>query len=395
MLSKSFIFLIALFLASGCGNRFVKSPNHNGLKSEKELMKPYKKNGKWYYPKKVTVGEKFQGIVSWYGDEFHGKQTANGEIFNMYNLTAAHTTLPMNTILLVRNLENNKTVVVRVNDRGPFVKNRILDLSKEAGKKLGIIKKGTAQAEITVIGYNGVRDEKLLKIETTRLKPKNTSEPTSKMVQKNTTSIKHNIKTLPEQPEEIKKSLFSKPKIETTSSDEVDIITEPDEVIVLIEDVNVTKKISLEPQVDNILILPQENEKNNTVEIIEEPTDSNDTINMAKSDFEEANESDVLDEKITSLVIKPQVELPFIQKNKIIKRFYVQVGSFRNRDGAERMIYQYKEDLPKSLKLIVKEENNFFKVWVAGFNSKEEASEFNSKKDIFGNSFLIIRSEKQ
>ena len=163
----------------------------------------------------------------------------------------------------------------------------------------------------------------------------------------------------------------------------------------LIEDVNVTKKISLEPQVDNILILPQENEKNNTVEIIEEPTDSNDTINMAKSDFEEANESDVLDEKITSLVIKPQVELPFIQKNKIIKRFYVQVGSFRNRDGAERMIYQYKEDLPKSLKLIVKEENNFFKVWVAGFNSKEEASEFNSKKDIFGNSFLIIRSEKQ
>jgi len=59
------------------------------------------------------------------------------------------------------------------------------------------------------------------------------------------------------------------------------------------------------------------------------------------------------------------------------------------------MIYQYKEDLPKSLKLIVKEENNFFKVWVAGFNSKEEASEFNSKKDIFGNSFLIIRSEKQ
>jgi len=391
LLSKSFIFLFILLLVSGCGNRFAESPNHNGLKSEKELMKPYKRNGKLYYPKKVAVGEKFQGIVSWYGDEFHGKQTANGEIFNMYNLTAAHTTLPMNTILLVRNLENNKTVVVRVNDRGPFVENRILALSKEAGKKLEMIKQGTIKAEITVIGYDGVRDEKLLKIETDRFKSKHIS----KKVQKNIKGIKHNVKILPKEHEEITKSLFSKPKIETTSSDEANIITEPNEKIVLIEDINVTKKDSLKPQVENIQILPQTNDKNNTVEIIEEPTDSNDTINMAKSDFEETNGSDVLDEKITSLVIKPQVELPSVQKNKIIKRFYVQVGSFRNKDGAERMVKQYQEELPKSLKLIIKEENNLFKVWVSGFNSKEDASEFNNKKDIFGNSFVVIRSEKQ
>ena len=403
MLNKSFAFLIVLFLASGCGNRFSK-PHNSGFKSDKELMKPYQQNGKWYSPKKVTVGKEFTGVVSWYGDAFHGKQTANGEIFNMYNLTAAHTTLPMNTILLVRNLENNKTVVVRINDRGPFVKNRILDLSKEAGKKLGIIKKGTAKAEIIVIGYNGVRDEKLLARKTNRLKPKTTPKTTPKTnsdSHRKPLNIKHKI--LPEKPvTQIVQGVFSKPEIETTAlnQDTTEKETlEPEEHIVLVGDINFTKQDEQKPhQIDNLVIQPknetQDLDENNTLEIVED-TESNETIQMAKSDFEESNETDEIEEKITNLVIKPQVQLPIVEKKKIIKRFYVQVGSFQNKDGAKRMIYQYKDELPKSLKLIVRQEKSYFKVWVSGFHSRDEASEFNSKKDIFDSSFVVIRSERQ
>lgn len=99
----------------------------------------------------VPVGTKIRGIASFYGSEFEGKMTANGEIFSQSDMTAAHRTLPFGTILKVKNLKNNKTVTVRVNDRGPFKDDRILDLSKAAAEQLGIIRDGTAQVEITVM----------------------------------------------------------------------------------------------------------------------------------------------------------------------------------------------------------------------------------------------------
>jgi len=92
-----------------------------------------------------------RGIASWYGPKFHGKRTANGEIYNMYALTAAHKILPFNTKVLVTNLYNNKQVVVRINDRGPFVKNRIIDLSYMAAKKINMIATGTAPVILKVI----------------------------------------------------------------------------------------------------------------------------------------------------------------------------------------------------------------------------------------------------
>jgi rare lipoprotein A len=90
-----------------------------------------------------------KGIASWYGPGFHGKKTANGEIFDMYEMTAAHKTLPIPSYVEVTNLKNNKTVVVRINDRGPYVGNRLLDLSYAAAKKLGI--QGTGKVEIKAI----------------------------------------------------------------------------------------------------------------------------------------------------------------------------------------------------------------------------------------------------
>lgn len=93
------------------------------------------------------------GIASYYGRGFHGRRTASGEVFDMYGLTAAHRTLPFGTRIRVTNLHNGRTVVVRVNDRGPFVKNRILDLSYAAAREIGIIATGTAKVKIKVLKW--------------------------------------------------------------------------------------------------------------------------------------------------------------------------------------------------------------------------------------------------
>jgi len=100
-----------------------------------------------------TQGTVQTGIASYYGMAYHGRQTANGEIFDMYALTAAHNTLPFGTKIRVTNLNNKKRVTVRINDRGPFVKGRILDLSYGAARKLDMIESGTAPVRIEVIDF--------------------------------------------------------------------------------------------------------------------------------------------------------------------------------------------------------------------------------------------------
>lgn len=113
----------------------------------------YVVRGKKYYTLSSDKAKNLvqTGYASWYGPGFHGKKTANGEIYNQNMLTAAHKTLPLNTTVKVTNLENNKTLIVRVNDRGPYHGNRILDLSKEAANQLGVLAKGTAKIKLQVI----------------------------------------------------------------------------------------------------------------------------------------------------------------------------------------------------------------------------------------------------
>jgi rare lipoprotein A len=94
-------------------------------------------------------------VASWYGPGFHGRKTANGEIYDMHQLTAAHRTLPLGSVVLVRSLTSGRTVTVRVNDRGPFAKNRILDLSQAGAQVLGMVGNGTDQVEIRVTAYQG------------------------------------------------------------------------------------------------------------------------------------------------------------------------------------------------------------------------------------------------
>lgn len=128
------------------------SPVSSNKEYSHPTQKPYVINNRVYYPIPSSYGFTQKGVASWYGDDFHGRKTSNAETYNMYEMTAAHKTLPMDTILLVRNLENNREVVVRVNDRGPFVRGRIIDVSYTAAKKLDLVGKGTARVYITALG---------------------------------------------------------------------------------------------------------------------------------------------------------------------------------------------------------------------------------------------------
>lgn len=114
--------------------------------------RPYKAMGQWYQPLPDSKGFRQQGIASWYGPDFHGKRTSSGEIYDMHDMTAAHKTLPLGTLVGIRHLENNRTIEVRINDRGPFVRDRVIDLSYEAARRLGIVGPGTASVEIVALG---------------------------------------------------------------------------------------------------------------------------------------------------------------------------------------------------------------------------------------------------
>jgi len=114
----------------------------------------YEVLGKRYSVMPSSSGYEERGVASWYGKKFHGNLTSNRETYDMYKMTAAHKTLPLPTYVRVRNLRNNKSIVVRVNDRGPFVHNRIIDLSYAAAIKLDMIRDGTSLVEVTAINFD-------------------------------------------------------------------------------------------------------------------------------------------------------------------------------------------------------------------------------------------------
>ena len=114
----------------------------------------YEVLGKRYTVLPSSSGYRERGVASWYGKKFHGNLTSNREVYDMYQMTAAHKTLPLPTYVRVRNLQNNRSIVVRVNDRGPFVHNRIIDLSYAAATKLDMIGSGTSLVEVTAINFD-------------------------------------------------------------------------------------------------------------------------------------------------------------------------------------------------------------------------------------------------
>jgi len=117
----------------------------------RKIGKPYQVAGRWYMPRHQPYYNQ-TGIASWYGTQFHGKKTSNGETFNMNNLTAAHPTLPLPSYAKVTNLANGRSLIVRVNDRGPYARNRIMDLSKKSATLLGVKNKGTLRVRVQYLG---------------------------------------------------------------------------------------------------------------------------------------------------------------------------------------------------------------------------------------------------
>ncbi len=126
------------------------APDASVGRGQYKVGQPYQIGGVWYYPAEDYSYDE-SGIASWYGEDFHGKYTANGEIFDLNGLSAAHRTLPMPTIVEVTNLENGRALALRVNDRGPFARGRIIDVSRRAAQLLGFEGQGTAKVRVKVL----------------------------------------------------------------------------------------------------------------------------------------------------------------------------------------------------------------------------------------------------
>jgi rare lipoprotein A len=151
----SSIIIILLLFACATERTYVRRPPGTKvivLPEEERGRKPYVVNGERYYPLSQADGFVEYGEASWYGKKFHGRPTSSGERFNMYQKSAAHKTLPMGTHVLVLNLSNKRSSVVRVNDRGPFVKGRIIDLSYAAAKEIGVVGPGVVRVKIVALG---------------------------------------------------------------------------------------------------------------------------------------------------------------------------------------------------------------------------------------------------
>jgi len=158
LIAKTLLFGVtaaALLMLSACSQREPFATAHTSKARHKATMRTYRVHGRTYRPTYVSVGDTMRGVSSWYGPNFHGRYTSNGEIYNMHKMTAAHKTWPMDTIVKVQNLDNGRSVIVRINDRGPFVRGRIIDCSYAAGKKLGLDRTGIARVKLTVLGFAG------------------------------------------------------------------------------------------------------------------------------------------------------------------------------------------------------------------------------------------------
>ena len=136
------------------GSHIIKKADRDQCANEGSIKvgNPYLVDGIRYEPMRSSLGYSEKGIASWYGEDFHGRASANGECYNMYAFTAAHKTLPLPTVVRVTNLENNKSIVLKVNDRGPFVRGRIIDLSYAAAQSLDVVRTGTAPVMVEAIG---------------------------------------------------------------------------------------------------------------------------------------------------------------------------------------------------------------------------------------------------
>lgn len=144
-----------LLMLAACGS--TPRPATDGVRPHFKIGRPYQIDGRRYVPAFVTT-YRAEGVASWYGEPYHGRLTANGEVFDMHALTAAHPTLPLPSVVRVTDLDNGRSLVLRVNDRGPFVDGRLIDLSFAAARELGFVDEGLARVRVTLLGIAALDD---------------------------------------------------------------------------------------------------------------------------------------------------------------------------------------------------------------------------------------------
>jgi len=193
----TFLLLLLFVSLASCGsNRSKDGPPQSGSSSIPDLPgdavpRPeprskygngpvYEVFGQSYTVMDSSAGYKERGVASWYGNKFHGRLTSNQEVYDMHAMTAAHKSLPLPSYVRVRNLRNNKSVIVRVNDRGPFVDNRIIDLSYSAARKIDMIKDGTSLVEVEAISFDKPAGNRVVRQTTAQpaRRPPPATEPT-------------------------------------------------------------------------------------------------------------------------------------------------------------------------------------------------------------------------
>lgn len=152
MLMQRIAIFILFAIAAGCASAPRPGPPPPGYYSKKGTQKPYMIDGKWYTPIDSAWNFEETGIASWYGREWHGRKTSTGEAYDMYAMTAAHKTLPMGTYVRVARQDSGREIIVKINDRGPFVDGRIIDLSYKAASELGIAGIGTTRVKLVALG---------------------------------------------------------------------------------------------------------------------------------------------------------------------------------------------------------------------------------------------------
>jgi rare lipoprotein A len=351
---------LTLIFASGCSNKFDENNREEPvIKSKFDKMTPYEINGKWYYPKKEPLGSKFKGIASWYGEDYHGKKTANGEVFNMYSKTAAHKTLPMNTMLFVKNIDNSKSTIVRVNDRGPFVDGREIDLSKKSASEIELVKSGSVEAEITVLGYDGLIDDDILR--------------KAQMNSDSHTTNTNNSKTKKNQ-----------------EDDDSGIISNSFDGLGIIDDSEKTTG-----KVSNVIVSPRNDEE---IEILDAGSrvryDQEDFIPVSNS--KNNKKTSKKQPQTSNQYYASKTNRPKTSDNSLTgtgggKQYYIQVVTSSNPDGITKFIAENERKLPSHLRFIRKEDGGKIKVWVEGFENIQEARDFKDKKEYFPDGMLVIR----
>lgn len=310
-------------------NSFKNTPNAKPKYEppHKFANRPYKVNGKRYTP--ITGDQPMvqTGRASWYGKMFHGKKTSTGEIYNMYSMTAAHKTMELPSYAKVTNLENGRSVIVRVNDRGPFVDNRIIDLSYAAASKLGYINKGTARVKVERIRMADIRAGRV---------------PSS----------------------------FSKVSLADNSSTQADALAI---ATIISAAANANNKKSAAPAKQPA---PPIQEPLRPVEATQQPPAQSNSLQMtpqSSNDIPEDLHGAVnLTEVAQHEMVSTEVTLPSSPTVTTKGSWYLQAGAFGSQANAQNFAQNLKNETGESV--VIRQEGNLYKVLLGNFLTKEGAT---------------------